>query len=73
MFYLNYFIFAGFGGQGMLLIGKFAMAAMLDGKHVSAATYGPEMRGGTANCSVIAAAIRTSPPRWSTRPTSSLR
>ena len=30
------FIFAGFGGQGMLLIGKFmAMACMLDGKHVS--------------------------------------
>ena len=48
-------IFAGFGGQGMLLIGKFvAMAAMLDGKHVSwLPSYGPEMRGGTANCSVI--------------------
>ena len=30
------YIFAGFGGQGMLLIGKFlAMACMLDGKHVS--------------------------------------
>lgn len=49
------FIFAGFGGQGMLLIGKFtAMACMLDGKHVSwPPSYGPEMRGGTANCSVI--------------------
>ena len=49
------FIFAGFGGQGMLLIGKFvAMASMLDGKHVSwLPSYGPEMRGGTANCSVI--------------------
>ena len=48
------FIFAGFGGQGMLLIGKFlAMACMLDGKHVSwLPSYGPEMRGGTANCSV---------------------
>lgn len=47
--------FAGFGGQGMLLIGKFvAMACMLDGKHVSwLPSYGPEMRGGTANCSVI--------------------
>ena len=45
------FIFAGFGGQGMLLIGKFlAMACMLDGKHVSwLPSYGPEMRGGTAN------------------------
>ena len=49
------YIFAGFGGQGMLLIGKFlAMANMLDGKHVSwLPSYGPEMRGGTANCSVI--------------------
>ena len=48
-------IFAGFGGQGMLLIGKFmAMSCMLDGKHVSwLPSYGPEMRGGTANCSVI--------------------
>ena len=49
------FIFAGFGGQGMLLIGKFmAMSCMLDGKHVAwLPSYGPEMRGGTANCSVI--------------------
>lgn len=49
------FIFAGFGGQGMLLIGKFlALACMKDGKHVSwLPSYGPEMRGGTANCSVI--------------------
>ena len=49
------YVFAGFGGQGMLLIGKFvAMANMLDGKHVSwLPSYGPEMRGGTANCSVI--------------------
>ena len=52
---MKQFIFAGFGGQGMLLIGKFvAMASMLDGKHVSwLPSYGPEMRGGTANCSVI--------------------
>ena len=51
---MKQFIFAGFGGQGMLLIGKFlAMACMLDGKHVSwLPSYGPEMRGGTANCSV---------------------
>ena len=56
------FIFAGFGGQGMLLIGKFmAMACMLDGKHVSwLPSYGPEMRGGTANCSVIVAMNRPS-------------
>ena len=51
---LKQFIFAGFGGQGMLLIGKFlAMASLLEGKHVSwLPSYGPEMRGGTANCSV---------------------
>ena len=51
---LKQFIFAGFGGQGMLLIGKvLAMASMLEGKHVSwLPSYGPEMRGGTANCSV---------------------
>ena len=48
------YIFAGFGGQGMLLAGKFlAMACMLEGKHVSwLPSYGPEMRGGTANCAV---------------------
>lgn len=52
---MKQFVFAGFGGQGMLLIGKFlAMACMLDDKHVSwLPSYGPEMRGGTANCSVI--------------------
>ena len=51
---MKQFIFAGFGGQGMLLIGKFvAMACMLDGKHVSwLPSYGPEMRGGTCNCLV---------------------
>ena len=48
-------IFAGFGGQGMLLIGKFlAEAGLQAGKHVSwLPSYGPEMRGGTANCSVV--------------------
>ena len=51
---MKQYVFAGFGGQGMLLIGKFlAMANMLDGRHVSwLPSYGPEMRGGTANCSV---------------------
>lgn len=45
---------AGFGGQGILLIGKMvAHAAMLDDKHVTwMPAYGPEMRGGTANCTV---------------------
>ncbi len=48
-------IFAGFGGQGILTIGKLlAYAAMDKGLSVSwLPSYGPEMRGGTANCSVI--------------------
>ena len=48
-------MFPGCGGQGMLRIGKFlAEAGMETGKHVSwLPSYGPEMRGGTANCSVV--------------------
>ena len=48
-------IFAGFGGQGILSMGKFlAYAGMDEGLNVSwLPSYGPEMRGGTANCSVI--------------------
>lgn len=48
-------IIAGFGGQGVLLAGKLlAIAAMREGKHVShIPSYGAEMRGGTANCSVV--------------------
>jgi 2-oxoglutarate ferredoxin oxidoreductase subunit gamma len=47
--------FAGFGGQGIILAGKLiCLAAMGEGKHVShIPSYGAEMRGGTANCSVI--------------------
>ena len=47
-------IFAGFGGQGVLMMGyAFAVAAMQDGKHVTyLPSYGAEMRGGTANCTV---------------------
>jgi len=47
-------IFAGFGGQGVLLMGYvFAVAAMKDGKNVTyLPSYGAEMRGGTANCTV---------------------
>ena len=50
-------ILAGFGGQGILSIGKFiAMAGLEEGKNVSwLPSYGPEMRGGTANCNVIVA------------------
>lgn len=48
-------IFAGFGGQGVLLIGQLlAYAGMNEGKNVSwLPSYGPEMRGGTANCTVV--------------------
>ena len=47
-------LIAGFGGQGILFAGKFlAYKGMLDGKNVSwLPSYGPEMRGGTASCSV---------------------
>lgn len=51
---LTEFIFSGFGGQGVLFAGKcLAYSAMLCGKQISwLPSYGPEMRGGTANCSV---------------------
>lgn len=51
----NRIILAGFGGQGILFAGKLlAYAAMLEGKYLSwLPSYGPEMRGGTANCHVI--------------------
>lgn len=51
----NKIIIAGFGGQGVLLIGKMlAYAGMMEGKEVSwLPSYGPEMRGGTANCTVV--------------------
>lgn len=48
-------IMAGFGGQGVMAMGKILVeAALKEGKNVSwLPSYGPEMRGGTANCSVI--------------------
>lgn len=48
-------IFAGFGGQGVLFAGKtLAYAGMDNELQISwLPSYGPEMRGGTANCSVI--------------------
>lgn len=48
-------VIAGFGGQGVMSAGQLlAFAGMLCGKHVSwLPSYGPEMRGGTANCQVI--------------------
>ena len=48
-------IVAGFGGQGIILMGKLlAHAGLLEGRTVTCLpSYGPEMRGGTANCMVI--------------------
>lgn len=50
-------VIAGFGGQGVLFAGQvLAYAAMDDGKEVTwIPSYGPEMRGGTANCTVVIA------------------
>lgn len=47
-------IMAGFGGQGVLFSGKvIAYAGLIEEQHVSwLPSYGPEMRGGTANCSI---------------------
>ena len=52
---MNRLIFAGYGGQGLLTLGEIvATIAMRKGKHVTwMPSYGPEMRGGTANCAVI--------------------
>lgn len=57
-------IIAGFGGQGILLMGQLiAYAAMYENKEVTwIPSYGPEMRGGTANCSVIVSDKRISSP-----------
>jgi len=48
-------IIAGFGGQGILSMGQIlAYAGLLEGKNASwLPSYGPEMRGGTANCNVV--------------------
>jgi len=48
-------VFAGFGGQGVLFAGQLmAYAALAEGREVTwIPSYGPEMRGGTANCTVI--------------------
>lgn len=62
-------IFAGFGGQGVLSMGlNLTQAAMLEGKYITyLPSYGAEMRGGTANCTVavsdeeIASPVASSP------------
>ncbi len=57
-------LIAGFGGQGILFCGKFlAYEGLLEDKCVSwLPSYGPEMRGGTANCSVIISDIPVGSP-----------
>ncbi len=49
------FIISGFGGQGVMSMGMMlAYAGMIEGKEVTwLPSYGPEMRGGTANCNVV--------------------
>lgn len=57
-------IIAGFGGQGVLSMGQtLAYAAMLEDKEISwMPSYGPEMRGGTANCITIISDSKISSP-----------
>ena len=57
-------LIAGFGGQGILFSGKFlAYHGLLKGKEVSwLPSYGPEMRGGTANCSIIVSDVPVGSP-----------
>src|SRR5512133_1571972 len=57
-------IFAGFGGQGVLSMGQvLAYAGMIENKEVCwIPSYGPEMRGGTANCSVVVSDREISSP-----------
>jgi 2-oxoglutarate ferredoxin oxidoreductase subunit gamma len=55
---------AGFGGQGIVLMGKLlAHAGLLEGKNVTCLpAYGPEMRGGTANCMVTISTSKIGSP-----------
>lgn len=57
-------LIAGFGGQGVLSMGMtLAYAGMIEGKDVSwMPSYGPEMRGGTANCTIIISDEKISSP-----------
>ena len=57
-------VLAGFGGQGLLFAGKvIAYAGLIEGREVSwLPSYGPEMRGGTANCSVCVSDIPIGSP-----------
>jgi len=57
-------IISGFGGQGVLSMGKIlAYSALMEGKEVTwMPAYGPEQRGGTANVTVIVSDQRISSP-----------
>ncbi|MGB7062421.1 MAG: 2-oxoacid:acceptor oxidoreductase family protein [Candidatus Zixiibacteriota bacterium] len=57
-------IMSGFGGQGIVSAGiLLAYAGMVDGKHVTFfPAYGAEMRGGTANCSVVVSSEEVASP-----------
>lgn len=61
---LQEIIIAGFGGQGVMSTGQLlAYAGLVEDKHVSwIPSYGPEMRGGTANCSVTISDLPVSSP-----------
>jgi 2-oxoglutarate ferredoxin oxidoreductase subunit gamma len=64
-------ILAGFGGQGVVLMGKLlAYAGLLEGRNVTCLpSYGPQMRGGTANSMVTISTSRIGSP-YVTKPTS---
>lgn len=57
-------VIAGFGGQGVMVLGELlAYAGMLENRNVSwFPSYGPEMRGGTANCTVVISDRRIGSP-----------
>lgn len=61
---LEELVVAGFGGQGVLSLGMtLAYAGMVEGKEISwMPSYGPEMRGGTANCITILSKKKISSP-----------
>ena len=60
----NQILIAGFGGQGVLFAGKYlAYKGLMENKQISwLPSYGPEMRGGTANCSVVLSTERVGSP-----------
>lgn len=61
---LHEIVIAGFGGQGVMSMGQLiTYAAMHEGKHVSwLPSYGPEQRGGTANCAVMISDLEIGSP-----------